>query len=265
MRGSGGPTLIDSDTWRHILNCKSYSRESQNLAEAISGIAKILCTEKVHPCCLKEFSAGRLVPLDKGADSEGNPGVRPIGIGEILRRIIGKCVVSLLKSDIQHAAGCLQMCTGIRSGIEAAVHMNERAWADPSTEAVLLVDADNAFNRLNRKVALHNIQQICPPIYTYLFNHYQAPSDLIVAGTFDSDFDLNSEEGCTQGDVAAMAFYGLGVQPLVDKLSSLCNYPQYCKQSWYADDSASKWWDLLISVGPKYMGTSPSQIKLSLC
>ena len=52
--------------------------------------------------------------------------------------------MSLLKSDIQHAAGCLQMCTGIRSGIEAAVHMNEKSWSDESSEAVLLVDADNA-------------------------------------------------------------------------------------------------------------------------
>ena len=173
LKGSGGPTRIDSDAWRHILNCKSYARESQNLAESIAAVARILCTESIHPFCLKEFTASRLVPLDKGDDNEGNPGVRPIGIGEVLRRIIGKCVVSVLKPDIQHAAGCLQLCTGIRSGIEAAVHMNEKAWGDDSTEAVLLVDADNAFNRLNRKVALHNIQQICPPMYTYLLNHYQ--------------------------------------------------------------------------------------------
>ena len=113
------------------------------------------------------------------------------------------------------------MCTGIRSGIEAAVHMNEKAWNDEDTEAVLLVDANNAFNRLNRKAALHNIKEICPPIYTFLYNQYQTPAKLIVpnASINDSD-DLNSDEGATQGDVAAMAFYALGVKPLVDELDS---------------------------------------------
>ena len=261
LNGSGGPTRIDSDAWKHILNCRSYARESQNLAESIAAVARILCTEDVHPGCLREFTASRVVPLDKGVDKEGNPGVRPIGIGEVLRRIIGKCVVSLLKADVQHAAGCLQLCTGIRSGIEAAVHMNEQAWHDDSTEAVLLVDADNAFNRLNRKVALHNVQQICPPMYKYLFNHYQSPAHLVIANSSDSEpFDLSSDEGCTQGDVGAMAFYALGVKPLVDKLDSKCCHPNNCKQSWYADDSGAigrliaikKWWDTLISLGPKY-------------
>ena len=158
-----------------------------------------------------------MIPLDKGCDADGRPGVRPIGIGEVLRRIIGKCVISLLKEDIQLAAGSLQMCTGVRSGIEATVHMNEMAWKDESTEAALLVDADNAFNRLNRKVGLHNVQQLCPLLHTYLFNHYQTPANLLISNNVGQEFaTLVSEEGRTQGDVSTMAFYALGVKPLVD-------------------------------------------------
>ena len=160
-----------------------------------------------------------------------------------------------------HAAGCLQMCTGIRSGIEAAVHMNENAWNDESTEAILLVDADNAFNRLNRKVALHNIQQTCPSLHIYLSNHYQTTASLFVSNATRSDiFALNSEEGCTQGDVASMALYALGIKPLVTDLAINTCSPEHCKQSWYADDSAAlgklqhikKWWDQLNALGPKY-------------
>ena len=33
---------------------------------------------------------------------------------------------------------------------------------DEKTEAILLVDASNAFNSLNRATALRNIQTICP-------------------------------------------------------------------------------------------------------
>ena len=38
--------------------------------------------------------------------------------------------------------------------------MNDKAWNDEDTEAVLLVDANNTFNRLNRKAASHNIKEI---------------------------------------------------------------------------------------------------------
>ena len=115
-----------------------------------------------------EFTSSRLIPLDKGCDALGKPGVRPIGIGEVLRQIISKSVLSLLKADVQMAAGTLQMCTGVKSGIEASILMANATWEDPSTEAMLFVDADNAFNRLNRKAALHNVKQLCPSLYTFL-------------------------------------------------------------------------------------------------
>ena len=44
------------------------------------------------------------------------------------------------------------------------MHAVRKSFCDDGTEAVLLVDARNAFNRLNRKVALNNIQFICPPL-----------------------------------------------------------------------------------------------------
>ena len=38
------------------------------------------------------------------------------------------------------------------------------AFREESTEAVLLVDACNAVNSLNSKVALHNISFLCPAL-----------------------------------------------------------------------------------------------------
>ena len=67
-------------------------------------------------------------------------------------QVFGKSVMTVFKSDIQAAGGCLQTCTGIRSGIEAAIHAATDAWQMSSTEAMVQVDADNAFNRLNRKI-----------------------------------------------------------------------------------------------------------------
>ena len=45
-----------------------------------------LATETFHPLTLEAYVSCQLIPLDK------NPGVRPIGVGEILRRTVGKYI-----------------------------------------------------------------------------------------------------------------------------------------------------------------------------
>ena len=42
------------------------------------------------------------------------------------------------------------------------------AFGDDSSEALLLVDAENAFNNLNRHTALENIKSLCPPYHIYI-------------------------------------------------------------------------------------------------
>ena len=228
-----------------------------------------LCREKVHPDSLHEFIACRLIPLDKGNDSEGNPGVRPIGIGEILRRIVGKVVVSSIKEDIITSAGPLQTCAGLMSGIEASIHAMRIIFNEKDTEGILLVDAENTFNLLNRKAAIQNIKQLCPPFHQFLANTYQLPAELHINDDTGSEC-IMSDEGSTQGDVAAMGMYAVGTRPLINILDRHVDN-KLCKQAWYADDSSSggqllemrKWWDELNRAGPKF-GYNPKASKTIL-
>ena len=82
-----------------------------------------------------------------------------------------------------------------------------------TVDAVLLVDASNAFNSLNREAALHNVQYICPSISTALANTYRVPSDLLA-----DSVSLSSEEGTTQADPFAIPFYALATIPLIRQL-----------------------------------------------
>ena len=269
VRGSGGPTLIDSDGWRHILCSKAYGKLSFQLCGAIAELAKRLCKEDVDPDCLDEFVACRLVPLNKGDDKNGKPGVRPVGVGEVLRRIVGKVIIGVIKDDIQEAAGPLQSCAGLESGIEASIHAVKKAWDNPNTEAVLLVDADNAFNRLNRKAAIHNVRQLCPPLHRYLNNTYQKSAKLIINDSHTCDI-IYSDEGATQGEVSAMDEYAIGIRPLIDILGHITEVEKLI-QAWYADDSAAvgllrklkQWWDELCVSGPK-LGYFPKPSKTIL-
>ena len=67
----------------------------------------------------------------------------------------------LLKDDMQGATESLQTTTGLKAGAEAATNAMQTIFKDPLTELVILVDESNAFNSLNREVALHNIKIAC--------------------------------------------------------------------------------------------------------
>ena len=239
--GAAGPSGLNAHKWRRL--CTSYKGPSNDLCNALATVAKRICSTYVDPTAIAPLLACRLIAIDK------NPGVRPIGIGDTARRIIAKSITQLLKGDIQETCGCQQLCGGQVSGIEAAVHAVREAFVEEDTKAVLLVDASNAFNSLNRHLALHNLRRICSPIATALINTYREPTELCVDGD-----TLLSQEGTTQGDPLAMAMYGLGTVPLIRKLEG------HCKQVWYADDSAAvgsaeglrRWWDILVTEGPKY-------------
>ena len=56
----------------------------------------------------------------------------------------------MVKDDVLTASGPLQFCGGHEAGSESAVHAMRAVFDDPETDAVIFVDAKNAFNNLNR-------------------------------------------------------------------------------------------------------------------
>ena len=254
-KGSRGPSQLDAEQYRHIIHSTKFKKESKELREQLAILAKRLATTMVDPSSIEALTACRLIPLNK------NPGIRPIGIGEVLQRIIGKSISWVLRDEIQEAAGPLQVATGLNAGAEAAIHAMRTIFAQDSTEAVILVDASNAFNSLNRRVALHNIQITCPPFSTIMINTYRQPSRMIVLGASD----IFSAEGTTQGDNLAMPFYALGTSILLDQLRQTT---RNVKQIWLADDAAGagtiqqlkEWWDAVIDLGNNF-GYYVNQLK----
>ena len=200
--GAAGPSGLDAAGWKRL--CTSFQSASTDLCDALASTARRICCSFLDPRSLSAFVACRLVALDK------RPGVRPIGIGETTRRIIGKAILATIRDDIQEAAGPLQLCAGQEAGCEAAVHAVRQMFDSPDAEAAILVDASNAFNSLNRENALRNIQYLCPSLSTILINTYREGVQLFIDGEA-----MISEEGTTQGDPLAMV-----CMPLASSLSS---------------------------------------------
>ena len=255
-QGAAGPAGLDAYAWRRM--CTSFKSASRDLCQALAAVGRRICTTHVHPDGLEAFVASRLIPLDKC------PGVRPIGVGEVPRRIIAKAVLRIVGGDIKEAAGPLQACAGQEGGCEAAVHAMRHIFQSPESEAVLLVDATNAFNSLNRLAALHNISVTCPPLAQILINTYRVPIRMIIPGSGE----IASTEGTTQGDPLAMAMYSLAITPFIHQLSSSCPGVQ---QVWFVDDATSastctnlkSWWNELSVRGPAF-GYHPNGSKTYL-
>ena len=132
-QGAAGLSGLDAYAWRRL--CSSFKSTSHDLCHALAAVGRRICSSNIHPDDLSAFVSCRLIPLNK------NPGVRPIGVGEIPRRIIYKVIISLFRFDIQNAAGPLQVCAGQDGGCEAAVHAISQFFAEPEVHGALLVDA----------------------------------------------------------------------------------------------------------------------------
>ena len=151
--------------------------------------------------------------------------------------------------------GDLQLCAGQKSGCEAAVHSMANIFNDEDTDAVLLVDATNAFNLLNRRVMLNNIRLICPLVATFVINCYNQPARLFVTG----GLEITSNERTTQGDPGSMAVYALSTLPLLSIISTTGT-----RHVAFADDlsgagdlkSLKHWWSSLLEHGPNIWDTT---------
>ena len=219
MHGSHDPSGLDACEWRMIFT--SFNQTSIELCKTIAKLFYTIASEVLPHENITAHNWCRLIPLDK------NPGVRTIGIGEVLRGIIGKTITQ--KLDLENLGKKIQICLGLKCGIEYAIRSLRLEFEKPETDAILFIDAENAFNSLNRELALKKVEILCPALHQALANSYKHPSILYVNNTV-----LTSTEGTTQGDPRAMAMYGIGIIPLIELLQK----PKVT-QNWCADDGSA--------------------------
>jgi hypothetical protein len=253
LSGGAGPGGTDAAIWQHLL---LYHKEaSKELAAAVAALCEVMANGIVEWKLIRALVANRLVALDKC------PGVRPIGIGECLRRILGKVMAFITREDVAEVAKEEQLAVGVPGGTEAATHAmselyNEMIGIEAGSYGMLMVDASNAFNAGNRYVALWNARILWPRCARFLFNTYRGFAFLFLQETDDTSVILLSREGVTQGDPLSMFLYSIAILPLIRKCRSVDKW----RQCWYADDSSAvarlenlaKWLTMLMEEGPKY-------------
>ena len=138
--GAAGPSGLNARAWKRM--CTAFKHHSSCLCNSLALVAKKLSTRYVNPWGITTFTSIRLIAIDK------QPGVRPIAIGKVPRRIISKAILSVVRSAVLEVAGYVQLCAGQEAGCETAVHAMRAILEGEHTQAVILVDAQSVLTCL---------------------------------------------------------------------------------------------------------------------
>jgi len=260
LHGASGLGGVDSPMLKTWL--LRYKQSSVKLQQAIATFAQWIANEIVPWAAIRSLMANRLVALDK------NPGVRPIGIGSSWRRLLAKILLLLAGESATEACGADQVCAGLQSGIEGAIHAAAAVWKEHANEpefGFLCVDARNAFNELNRTTMLWVVRHEWPAGCVFTFNCYRHYARLVIRENSGKAVTIFSRAGVTQGDPISMILYGVTTTPLIRKLK---HRNKNLIHIWYADDGnvggkfkdIKHYWQQLEKLGPTY-GYYPERAK----
>ena len=119
------------------------------------------------------------VPKPKG-------GVRPIAIGELLRRLTGKCLMAQVQAAGREHFFPAQVGVAVPAGAEAVVHC-ARAWFErhsgSAKKALVKLDFENAFNTVSRNEVLKAVQSHFPSLSRWVSWCYGKASNLQFGNT----------------------------------------------------------------------------------
>ncbi|KAA8496275.1 Retrotransposable element [Porphyridium purpureum] len=172
------------------------------------------------------WAHARLIPLRKP-----DGGVRPIAIGEIFRRVLGRLAVTSLAHDAVETLAPDQYGVGRMAGLEAMVMRTRLAVLENPGWGVLKVDISNAFNTVRRPAFMRLVQAQFPHLWPLVRTCYASPAPLRAGKHV-----LKSESGVQQGDPLAPLLFSLALHRQTRDITHAPG--QALVQCWYLDDGA---------------------------
>ena len=223
---AGGPSGLRPI---HLSECCRKMGPGSPLVQAIGAFAKVAVTSAFPASVRDVLCASALIPLGK---KDG--GVRPIAVGDTLRRVVGKC---LLHSEAvvmemaclrprQCGVGVCNAAEMVGMGLQRLVQSRHQNGADDYV--VLQVDMRNAFNSISRDAVLRGCKAKVPSAYNWLRFCYGGDSPLLCQGRLL----CMSHVGVHQGDACEPLGFALGLDIGLDQ----CQPRDLEWESWYLDD-----------------------------
>ena len=210
--------------------------ESPSLAEdcqVVAVLAKVcssLATGDVASDLAPWMAGAPIFPLKKK-----DKGIRPIAVGEVMRRLVGKLWLGSSKIKEKYEPFLKdvgQLGVRVKNGADRII-MALRHWTNKPENLrhiVLKIDFSNAFNSVSRKAVAEAISKCCPALLPWFEFCYAEPAFLFCQ---NQKLPFGSWQGVQQGDPLGPLFFALAIAHICQKIKEEC---PSALSLWYLDD-----------------------------
>ena len=217
---------------QHLLDVASIPLPTP-ICTSLRLVINILAAGKAPTLVSRFLAGGSLIALNKNKEGCA-PDIRPIAVGETLRRLVGKCMCALLKVKAADFFQPLQFGVACRAGAEKVTHglricIEEHRGDDDFV--AFKVDMKNAFNVVSRQAVVDECTTFFPELLPWVSWCYGShPLIWHPLG------HISSESGVQQGDPLGPLLFALVLQKLISSVDADDECVDLLYQAWYLDD-----------------------------
>lgn len=188
--------------------------------------------ERVPPVATHALAGANLLLLTKpgGPAADGLPKLRPIGMPEVIRKLVASELAGTVRDAAAELLAPLQLGAGVSSACERAIHELNAYLALHHDEAVLQLEFANEFNLVSRPAVRAMFERAFPLLAPYFRWVYEGdaphvygwaiPAGENAAGGLMARLCLPSARGTLQEDPLGPLMHALAIHLVLTSLAT---------------------------------------------